>query len=274
MKREADAGKLQLYDLGVGYQRRLLWFNLKPGAFGRRSRAPPGSSATSSAGDLARGRSQAVRGHRLPRRRRAGVWPDHAGEQGVVYARPAPDAARSREGAYACSRRSASPIATATAGSRTRAGRPARFTLAHAEGPTALERGGRGDPRRADRKSASRSTSLPLDGNAVVEQFVSGKRTTRSTSALITSDTDPAQQPRLLAVERREPHLWNIGQKTPGHGSGRREIDRADDPPDGSRATRRSEGASSPRSQKIFAEHLPMLYFAAPRMYRGHVRRA
>ena len=33
LKRAADAGRVQLFDLGVGYEPDSFWFNLKPGAF-------------------------------------------------------------------------------------------------------------------------------------------------------------------------------------------------------------------------------------------------
>jgi peptide/nickel transport system substrate-binding protein len=39
IKRAADAGKVKLADLGVGYNADVLWFNLKPGAFAGDPRA-------------------------------------------------------------------------------------------------------------------------------------------------------------------------------------------------------------------------------------------
>ena len=84
-----------------------LWFNLKPGAFGRRPARGVAAARRAAPRDLDGGRSQAVRRHGVSRRRRAGLRPDHAGQQEVVLARPAADAARSGRARSSCSRRSA-----------------------------------------------------------------------------------------------------------------------------------------------------------------------
>ena len=107
LKRAADQGRVKLLDLGVSRNADGLWFNLKPGALGRRPARRLAAARRAAPRDLDGRRSQAVRRHRVPRRRRAGLRSGDAGQQDLVLARPAADAARSGRGASSCSRRSA-----------------------------------------------------------------------------------------------------------------------------------------------------------------------
>ncbi len=82
--------------------------------------------------------------------------------------------------------------------------------------------------------------------------------------------TDPASSPDFW-LSSGSTHLWNIGQKTPAtEWEGR--IDEL--------MTRQMQSADeAERSrlfndvQKIFADHLPAIYFAAPRMFAAASRR-
>ena len=69
LKRAADEGRVKLLDLGVSRNADGLWFNLKPGALAQDPRAAVAAARRAAPGDLDGGRSQAVRRHRVPRRR-------------------------------------------------------------------------------------------------------------------------------------------------------------------------------------------------------------
>ena len=60
-------------------------------------------------------------------------------------------------------------------------------------------------------------------------------------------------------------HVWNIGQKTPATDVGAPDR-RADDAAGGRGRSRRAH-ALFREVQRIFSEQLPVLYFAAPRLY-------
>jgi peptide/nickel transport system substrate-binding protein len=87
---------------------------------------------------------------------------------------------------------------------------------------------------------------------------------------LVASDLDPASNLDLW-LSSGSFHVWNIGQKTPATEWEQRidtlmqEQAAAVDP-----ARRR---ALFDQVQQLFAEQLPVLYFAAPRMYAGHSAR-
>ena len=136
LKRAADAGRVTLLDLGVGLDADSLWFNLKPGAFAGDPRAAwlqrdELRQAISLAVDrqlfadtvyLGAGRRRST--VRSRRRTRSGTGPD------LPQTPHDPEAAKRT---LAVDR--ARPIATATACSRTRGNRPARFTLLTQRGP-------------------------------------------------------------------------------------------------------------------------------------------
>ena len=134
LKRAADAGRVKLLDLGVGFDADSLWFNLKPGALGRTTRAPLAAARRAAPRDLDGGRSPAVRRHGVPRRGRAGLRPEHAGEQEVVL----PSCRRRRT----IRRARAQELASIGLADRNgdglledADGRPARFTLLTQKGP-------------------------------------------------------------------------------------------------------------------------------------------
>ena len=269
LKRAADQGRVKLLDLGVSRNADGLWFNLKPGALGRRSARGVAAARRAAPRDLDGGRSQAVRRHGVPRRRRAGLRTGDAGQQALVLAR------RCRR------RRTIRPRAKqllASIGLTDRNGdgmledaqnRPARFTLLTQKGRPNLERGAavirdelkkigldrrrrgarrrRGDRSVPATRSTRRSTSTPT-------------RPTSIPAPTPTSGSAPAARTCGTSSRRRRRPTWE------------RRIDelmaRQIASPDEAERKRLYDEV-----QKIFSEHLPIVYFAAPRIYVAHSAR-
>ena len=142
------------------------------------------------------------------------VRPDHAGEQEVVIGRTLPQTPHDPAGAQRAARVDRPrPIATATACSRTRAGRPVRFTLVTQKGRPRLERG-----------AAVIRDELKKIGVTVDVVTLDGERGDRAVScpgkyeavyfSVDTTDTDPASNPDFW-LSSGSAHIWNLGQKTP-----------------------------------------------------------
>ena len=107
LKRAADAGRVSCWISESRYDADSFWFNLKPGAFAGDPRA-----SWLQRDELRRAISlavdrQTVRRHGVPRRGRAGVRSDHAGQQEMVLAETAAHAARSGGARGRCWLRSA-----------------------------------------------------------------------------------------------------------------------------------------------------------------------
>ena len=106
---------------------------------------------------------------------------------------------------------------------------------------------------------------VPLEPNAVQQAVVAGE----FEAALITmflTDPDPAMT-KDLWLSSGSFHLWNAGQKTPAT-----EWERQIDELMARQASTLDEGQrkqSFNEIQRIFAENLPMLHFAAPRVFIG-----
>jgi ABC-type transport system substrate-binding protein len=103
-----------------------------------------------------------------------------------------------------------------------------------------------------------------LDSNALVGQFVGGKPYDAIYFSLIPSDTDPALNLDFW-LSSGGSHFWNAGQQAPAT-DWERQMDQL------LMKQAASLDAGERRAlfaevQRIFAEHEPMLYFAAPRIY-------
>ena len=262
VKRAADAGRLKLYDVGTAVNADSLWFNLKPGVFAGDPRA-----AWIQRDELRQAISLAVD-------RKVFVDTVYLGAAVPVYGpitpgnkvwyaadlpQPTHDPAKAR-------------ALLASIGLRDRNGdgrledaanRPARFTLLTQKGQTALERAV-AVIRDELAKIGLTVDTVPLDGNALVGTFVGGKPYDAVYFSLIPSDTDPALNLDFW-MSNGGAHLWNMAQPAPAT-AWELEIDRL--------MTRQAASldqaeryALFTQAQKIFAEHLPMLYFAAPRIY-------
>jgi peptide/nickel transport system substrate-binding protein len=251
-----------LLDLGVGLNPHAFWINLKPGAFAHDPRA-----AWIQRDELRQAISLAVD-------RKAFADTVYLGAATPVYGPVTPanrlwysdevpqtpyDPARAKAllAQIGLEDRNGDGIA------EDRAGRPARLTLISQKGQTALERGAM--VIRDQVKAIGLAVDVVLlEGNAVVNRFLSGKDYDAVYFALIASDTDPAMTPDFW-LSAGSSRLWDLGQKTPAT-PWEAEMDRlmmrqSASLDDGERRRLFVE------VQKIFAAHAPMLYFAAPRIY-------
>ncbi len=149
LKRAADAGRVQLLDLGVASDPDSFWINLRPGAFAKDPRAgwmqrDELRQAISLAVDRQVFADTVYLGAGV-----AGLRPGHAGQQEVVFTRAAEDAARSgpREDAAGVNR----PDGSQRRRRARRSAQPAgALRAAHAERADGPRAGRGGDPRRAE----------------------------------------------------------------------------------------------------------------------------
>jgi peptide/nickel transport system substrate-binding protein len=261
IKRAADEGRVALHDLGVAYQADWLWFNLKPGAFGADPRAAwlqrdELRQAISSAVDrklfadtVFLGAGEPVYGPETPANKKW-YWAD--------VPRTPHDPARAK-----------TLLASIGLADRTRdgvlrdgAGRPARFTLITQKGRPRLERGA-AVIRDELQKIGLAVDVAALDGNAVIQHIISGQYEA-TLFAPQPSDTDPGVNPDLW-FSFGSFHVWNPGQSKPATDWERR-IDEL--------MTRQIASVDESERkrlyddvQRIFVEHLPIVYFVAPRWY-------
>jgi peptide/nickel transport system substrate-binding protein len=262
LKRASDEGRVRLFDVGIGVNADAMWFNLRPGAFAGDPRAgwiqrEELRQAISLAVDRRIFADTVYPGAGVPV-----FGPITPGNKDWFVAdlpQPAHDPGKAR-------------ALLASIGLTDRNGdgtledsqnRPARFMLMAQKGQTALERG-IAVIRDELKKIGLTVDTVTLDGNAVVSQFLSKKGFDAVYFPLIPSDTDPALNLDFWLTTGGS-HLWNPGQAEPAT-SWEREIDALmtrqaasfDD---------RERRALFAQAQRIFAEHEPMLYFAAPRIY-------
>jgi peptide/nickel transport system substrate-binding protein len=267
VKREADAGKLRLYDLGVGYDPDAFWLNLKPGAF---ASDPRGGwlqrdelrRAISMAVDRQLFADTVFLGAGLP------VYGPVTPANKKWYSPDVPRTPHDPAGAKAL---------LASIGLMDRNGdglvedasqTSARFTIVTQKGRPKLERGV-AVIRDELKKIGIAVDVVALDGGAVIEQIMSGKFDAVYFNAYLT-DTDPASSPDFW-LSSGSLHFWNIGQKTPAtewegriDGLMTRQMQSLDD------AERKRLFAEA---QKIFAEHLPAIYFVAPHVFAAASQR-
>ena len=141
-------------------------------------------------------------------------------------------------------------------------GRPARFTLLTQKGRPALERGST-VIRDELKKIGVIVDVVTLDANALIPRIMMAKYDAVYFSAP-PSDTDPAINPDFW-FSWGTMHLWNMAEKTPAT-DWERQIDelmtRQIASPDEAERKRLYDEA-----QKIFTAHMPVIYFAAPRVY-------
>jgi peptide/nickel transport system substrate-binding protein len=148
------------------------------------------------------------------------------------------------------------------------AGHEARFTLLTYRGNTALERGAQ-VLKESFEPIGVAIDIVALEPGALVERMLKGQFDAIFFS-LLSTDTDPAMQ-RDFWLSSGSAHVWNIGQKAPATDWERR-IDEL--------MTRQAAAVDVKERtmlfrdvQRIFSEQLPVLYFAAPRLYVGVNRR-
>jgi peptide/nickel transport system substrate-binding protein len=261
IKRAADAKTLQLFDLGVGFDANALWFNLKPGSLG-----PDPRAAWLQRDELRRAISMAVDrrlfadtvflgaglpvfGPVTPANKR---W--HWSETPQTPHDPA--AARALLASIGLADRNGDGVLEDAGG------RKAQFTLLTQKGRTSLERGVA--VIRDELKKVGLAVDVaPLDSGAVIQRIVSSKYDAVYFAPLW-SDTDPAANADFW-LSSGAAHFWNMEQKTPAT-EWERQID-------GLMARQMHSTDDQERKrmfdsvQKIFAEHVPVIYFVAPRIF-------
>jgi peptide/nickel transport system substrate-binding protein len=262
LKRAADRGQVQLLDLGVGYDPDSFWINLKPGAF----RGDPREGWLQRP-ELRRAISLAV-----DRQRFADTVYLGAGEPAFGPVTPANRKWYSSEVPHtphdpAEAKRLLSSIGlTDNNGDgmlEGASGHPARFSLATMKGQTALERGAA--VIRDELKAIGLAVDVVLlEGNALVSRFLSGKEFDAIYFHFGATDTDPALSAGFWLSSGGE-HVWNIGQESPATPWERRidelmaaQMTSIDD---------RQRKQLFTEVQRIFAQELPVVHFAAPKIF-------
>jgi len=150
----------------------------------------------------------------------------------------------------------------------TAAGVEARFTVITQRGISSYERGTTLLKERAARIGVALDI-VPLEAGAMVDRLQTSNYDAIYMRPLL-SDLDPAGNMDFW-LSSGQAHFWNLAQRTPAT-EWEREID-----------TLMTEQASTldparrheffNRIQQIFAENLPVLYFAAPRLFYAHAPR-
>jgi peptide/nickel transport system substrate-binding protein len=260
VKRAADEGRVKMFDLGVALETDSFWFNLKPGAFAGDPRA-----AWVQRDELRRAISLAVD-------RKAFADTVFLGAAEPVYGPETPANAK-----WYWTGTPATPHDPAAAKAllasigltdkngdgllEDASGTPVRFSILAQKGRPRLERGAA--VVRDDLKKIGVTVDVvAMDAAALFERIGSAKYDSIFLRASRT-DTDPAITPDFW-FSAGTAHLWNIGQKKPGTEWEAR-IDELM-----TRQVASMDPAERKRLfddvQRIFIEHAPVLYFAAPRV--------
>jgi peptide/nickel transport system substrate-binding protein len=259
-KRAADAGKVTLRDLGVGYNADALWINLKPGAFAGDPRAgwlqrDELRKAISLAVDRKLFASTVFLGAAEP------VYgPETPANKNWYWGRPTPHdpaAAKQLLASIGLTDRNGDGMLEDANG------RPAQFTLLIQNGRANLERGA-SVIRDQLKKVGVTVDVVALEGLALIERFARTRQYEAVYFTVSKTDTDPAVNLDFWS-SRGNSHIWNFNQTTPATDWERR-IDelivRQIASPDPAERKRLYD-----QIQEIFADHLPMVYFAAPRIF-------
>ncbi len=142
------------------------------------------------------------------------------------------------------------------------AGNEARFTVIHYKGSTAIERGAQVLKESFERIGVAMDL-VPMEPGALIERMLAGNFEAIFFNYL-TTDPDPAMQ-RDFWLSSGSAHIWNLSQRTPAT-DWEREMDdlvnrqaAAIDPDERVRVFR--------EVQRVFSEHLPAMYYAAPRLF-------
>ena len=267
LKRAAGQGRVKLLDLGVSHNADGLWFNLKPGAFAGDARAGWLQSdelrrAISLAVDRKVFADTVFLGAGVP------VFGAETPANKKWYWANIPETPHDPAGATRL-------LASIGLGDRDGDGvledarnRPARFTLLTQKGRPNLERGA-AVIRDELKKIGLTVDVVTLEGAAVIDRFLNARYDAVYFNA-DKNDLDPGTNPDFW-FSSGSAHPWNLEQKTPATDWERR-IDelmaRQIASPDEHERKRLYDEV-----QKIFAEHVPIVYFVAPRIYAAHSAR-
>jgi peptide/nickel transport system substrate-binding protein len=277
LERAAHAGQLQLLDLGPAMDPDAFWINLAPDAFAGDPRAAwlqrdELRQAISLAVDrqafadtVFLGAATPVWGPVTSANKRwyvPDLWPAEGAPRGELAGIAAKaDPARARQLLARIGLTDPDGDGRLTDG----AGRRARFTLLTAKGQTALERGAA--VIRDDLAAVGLAADVvALDPNALVQTFLSRQGYDAVYFHLTSTDPDPAGQLDFW-MSGGDAHVWNPGQKAPAT-AWEKQIDTL--------MTAQAAAIDLPARQRLFADvqrifaaHLPMIHFAAPRVLVG-----
>ena len=143
--------------------------------------------------------------------------------------------------------------------------RPAQFTLITQKGRPDLERAC-AVIRDEMKKIGVVVDVVTLEANALVDRFANTGKYEAVYFTAIATDTDPALNPDFW-FSFGSAHLWNMAQKAPATEWERRIDDlmaKQIASPDEAERKRLFDEV-----QQMFSEHMPVIYFAAPRIYVG-----
>jgi peptide/nickel transport system substrate-binding protein len=259
-KRAADQGLVKLHDLGVALAADSFWFNLKPGAFKDDPRAPwiqrdELRRAISMAVDRRAfadtvffGAGEPVDGPETPSNKK---W--YSPDVGKVPFDP--DGAKKLLASIGLVDRNGDGRLEDAAG------RPATFTLVTQKGRPKFERGA-AVVRDALQKIGLTMEVAAIEGGAVVERILGAKYDAVYFSPQAT-DTDPGNNPDFW-LSKGTAHLWNMAQPAPAT-----EWEKRVDELMARQVAERDEHERQKifwEVLRIFAEHQPVIYFAAPRV--------
>ncbi len=262
LKRAADAGRLQLLDLGVGYDPDSFWINLRPRAFDNDPRAgwlqrDELRHAISLAVDRQAFIDAVYLGAGVPAF--GPITP--ANRQWFTLTVPRtpfdPGRARALQASIGLDDRNGDGLVEDARGN------PARFSVLTQQGDAAVERGA-AVIRDHLRRVGLTLDVVALDRNAVVQRFLSGAGYDAAYFRVGTSDTDPALNPDYW-FSSGGARVWNLAQPSPATEWERR-IDEL--------MLRQSSSADPAERkrlfdevQRVYAEHLPVVHFAAPNVF-------
>ncbi len=265
LKRAEGAGRLKLVDAGLAFDADCFWFNLRTAAKANDPRRAWLQSlelrrAVSLAVDrkafvnaVFLGAADPIWGPVSPANR---TWYPPAGS-GVIPSLPFdPAAARALLAGLGLSDRNNDSMLEDASGS------PARFTLLTQKGPTALERGAA--VIRDDLKKVGIGVDVvALEVGALVDRLMKADYDAIY-YRFLTTDSDPALNLDFW-LSSGSAHVWDMDQKQPAT-PWERELDavmlkQASDPNLAERQKLFSQ------AQKILADHVPVLYFAVPRVF-------
>ena len=261
LKRAADAGQVKLVDLGVGLNPNSLWFNLKPGAFAGDPRAAwlqrdELRQAISLAVDrqlfadtVYLGAAAPVYGPITPANKKWN-W------EGLPKTPHDPEAAKAKLAAIGLVDRNGDGLVEDARD------RPARFTLMTQKCRPELERACA--VIRDEMKNIGVVVDVvALEVSALIDRFANSGRYEAVYFNAFATDTDPAINPDFW-FSFGSAHLWNMAQKTPATDWERRidelmakQIAAPDE---------RERKRLFDEVQQVFVEHVPVVYFAAPRV--------
>lgn len=261
-KRAADAGRLQLFDLGVGYDADSFWINLKPGAFAGDPRA-----AWIQRDELRRAISLAVnRQHFADTVYLGAAVPVYGPITPANRKWYSPDVPQTPHDPAQARALLASIGLADRNGDGTledARGTAARFTLMVQKGRTLQERAAAVIRDELAKIGVTVDVVL-LEGADLIQRFTISRAYESVYFSVLTSDTDPAINPDYW-MSRGSAHIWNHEQPTPATEWERRIDTLMDEQIHTADETRRK--AIFDEVQRLFAEHLPIVHFAAPKVY-------